>query len=62
MGGGKNSLFSVINTPANQNSSEARQIDAMIKKLQNMGMDEQLEAKLIAFKYLLGHMDKQRET
>jgi hypothetical protein len=58
LGGGKNSLFSVTHTPA----TDSRHLDSMMKKLQNMGMDEQLEEKLIAFKSLLGRMDRFRKS
>jgi len=56
LGGGKNSLFFATN------QKETKKLDSVMKKLQNMGMDDELEDKLIAFKYLLGKMDKFRRS
>jgi hypothetical protein len=58
LGGGKNSLFFATH----QNQKETKKLDSVMKKLQNMEMDEELEDKLIAFKYLLGKMDKFRRS
>lgn len=68
LGGGRNSLFSInlkppttadIQSNPHRDSVDSRHhIDVLLRKLQNMGMDNQLEEKLIAFKHILSRMDK----
>lgn len=71
LGGGRNSLFSTIshtdsvlrfdsmtNEATRNNSKRELSLEMDIRVLMNMGMDEQIEDKLLSFKNIIIKMDK----
>lgn len=76
LGGGKNSLFSLTSSAStastynltersfdrhSTSSDNQSQVEATIRKLRNMGMNEHIEDKLLAFKNILLKMDLSRK-
>lgn len=67
LGGGRNSLFSTLShtgsmsrldTDVLRNTKRELPLETDIRVLMNMGMDEKIEDKLLAFKNIIIKMDK----
>lgn len=64
LGGGRNSLFSTLSTRFDNDITDVRNtkrelpLETDIRVLMNMGMDEKIEDKLLAFKNIIIKMDK----